>query len=419
MSSQPSLLIKIPTRSRPHKFFKTLDTYYQRLSFTLPYTFLISCDSDDQSMNNPTIIKRLQNYPHLEFSFSDNHSKIEAYNRDLDKFDFDILIAASDDMIPMVDNFDIIIAKTMKESFPDFDGVINSNDGAVGAECNTIPIIGKTFYKRFGYIYNPAYKALVCNVELTTVSKILKKEKIIDNVLIKHHHPAWGLASNDDLYMKNEGYHAHDKAVFMERRARLFDLPSHEVEKATPKTWSILICTIEEREQSFFKLCSKLKTQIDALGLENQIEIISCKDKRGEHSIGYKRNLLVQESKGKYISFIDDDDDIHDKYIQMIYEKLLKNPDCVNLNGIITFNGSNPKRFYHSLKYTNYTQNDSEYFRPPNHLNPMRRSIAVQFMFAEKNYGEDTDWAMMIARSKLLRTEEVIEEPYYFYLYNE
>src|SRR5271154_5698770 len=138
-AEKTNLLIKIPTRSRPHKFFKTLDTYYQRLSFTVPYTFLISCDADDASMNNPVIIQRLTTYPHLVFKFGNNHAKVEAYNANIDEFDFDILIAASDDMVPMVDNFDAIILDNMKEAFPDLDGVLHFNDGSIGRPCNTLP----------------------------------------------------------------------------------------------------------------------------------------------------------------------------------------------------------------------------------------------------------------------------------------
>ena len=257
-----SLLIKIPTRSRPHQFFRNLDKFYQKLSYKLDYKFLISCDKDDSSMNNPSVIKRLENYPNLEFSFSDNLSKVEAFNKDIDKYKFDILLAAHDDMEPIAKNFDLIIADNMLKNFPDFDGVLNFNDGFVGAQCNTLPVVGKNFYKRFGYIYNPEYKALVCNVELTNVSKILKKEKVIDTVIIKHNHPAWNAGLKDALYDKNEKYHEQDIETFLKRRANFFDLSKEEISIATPRFWSILICTIEGREQSFEALCAKLKNQI-------------------------------------------------------------------------------------------------------------------------------------------------------------
>ncbi len=412
-----TLLIKIPTRSRPDQFFKNLDTYYENLSHTLSFTFLITCDRDDTSMNNKDVIKKLKRYPNLVFSFGNCTSKVEAYNKDVNNFDFDMLIVASDDIVPVVKNFDAILFQNMKEAFPDFDGVLNINDGKVGRQCNTIPILGGKYYKRFGYIYHPAYKALVCDVELTNVSKILKKEKVVDQVLMKHNHHTWHLAPKDNLYKKNETYHNQDKIIFAQRGVNFFDLPQKEIERATPKLWSILICTIEERKASFTALYEKLTKQIQDLDLQDHIEVLYFKDKRGEHTVGHKRNVLLEQSKGKYVSFIDDDDDIHDKYIELIATKLGDHPDCVNLNGIIRSNDQRPKKFIHSIEYKSYFEKNNTYFRPPNHLNPIRRSIAVQFTFPEKNRGEDTDWAMQIVRSGLLRTEETIDEPYYFYYY--
>ncbi len=416
---ETTLLIKIPTRSRPHQFFKNLDAFYQKLSFKVPYLFFISCDEDDESMNNLPVIQRLNNYPNLIYNFSNNACKVEAFNQGVGEIDFEIILAAHDDMAPIVKGFDQIIVNSMSSHFPDLDGVLNFHDGFVGGQCNTLPVIGRTFYNRFGYIYNPAYKALVCNVELTHVAKILNKEKVMEQVIIKHNHPAWGAAPMDEQYRKNETYHEQDAKTFMKRRANFFELPQQEIDNGTPILWSILICTIEEREESYEKLCTKLKNQIDKLGLKDHIEILSCKDKKNEHSIGHKRNKLIEESNGKYVQFIDDDDDIHDNFIQMIHEKLQQHPDCVSLTGIITTNGTNAKTFIHSLAYNKYFEHNNTYFRPPNHLNPIKRSVAVQFNFPEKNFGEDTDWAMAIARSGLLKTEEVINTPYYFYLYED
>lgn len=418
-ATQTTLLIKIPTRSRPHQFFRNLDRFYQHLSYTVPYTFLITCDEDDATMNNTQIIRRLKSYPNLEFSFSQNPSKVTAFNKDVDLMEFDIVLAAHDDMEPVVKNFDKIIVDTMVEHFPNLDGVLNFNDGFVGGQCNTLPVIGRNFYRRFGYLYHPAYKALVCNVELTMVSKILKKEKVIDSVIIRHNHPAWGAGPKDALYDKNEKFHHQDLALFLQRRSTLFDVQEEDIAQATKKRWSILICTIEGREEAFTKLCAKLKEQAQKRGLEDEIEILSFKDKKGEHTVGFKRNQLLAESHGEYVSYIDDDDDVSENFISMIYEKLCKKPDCVSLVGIITFNGTNAKKFIHSIKYNRYFEDNNIYFRPPNHLNPIKRSIAIQFNFPEKNMGEDTDWAMAIAQSGLLKKEEVIDTPYYFYLYKD
>jgi len=193
---------------------------------------------------------------------------------------------------------------------------------------------------------------------------------------------------------------------------------SNTSNKSNTKLWSILICTIEERKESFDKLYKKLQDQINNSNFADAIEILFFSDNRVK-SIGFKRNTLIQQSTGEYVCFIDDDDGVHDRYVQMIYEKLLQKPDCVSLAGIITTNGQNPEKFVHSIKYNNkYCHENGIYYRPPNHLNPIKKSIAQQFLFPENNFGEDMDWTLQVARSGLLKVEAVIDEPYYFYYYN-
>jgi hypothetical protein len=183
------------------------------------------------------------------------------------------------------------------------------------------------------------------------------------------------------------------------------------------KLWSILICTLDERAECFQKICTKLQNQITANNLNDSIEILFFKDNR-EKKVGFKRNALLAASHGEYTCFIDDDDDVHDQYIPMIYEKLLQKPDCVSLVGIITTNGENPTLFLHSIQYDHYSTENGVYLRPPNHLNPIKRSIAIQFSFPETNVGEDLQWATKLQRSGLLKNEATINVPYYFYQYD-
>jgi glycosyltransferase involved in cell wall biosynthesis len=179
---------------------------------------------------------------------------------------------------------------------------------------------------------------------------------------------------------------------------------------------SILIPTIVERKNKFIHLWSTLSLQIKEAGLQDEIEIVSLSDNR-EMKIGEKRNKLLDMAKGEYIFYIDDDDLIDNQYINRIYKGIQSNPDCIGIKGIITFNGINPKEFIHSLQHKTYSENATTYFRPPNHLNPIKSSIAKQFKFPEINHGEDTDWCMQIQASKLLQTEYMIEEPIYYYNY--
>jgi glycosyltransferase involved in cell wall biosynthesis len=177
--------------------------------------------------------------------------------------------------------------------------------------------------------------------------------------------------------------------------------------------WSILICTLEERQEPFEKLYSKLMNQIESASLGKEIEVVYFRDARN-FSVGFKRNQLLKTSLGKYVNFLDDDDDIHPNYIQLIYEKLNDEPDCVSLTGIIK-EKDQERIFIHSIKYRSYFMQNDIYFRPPNHLNTIKREIAIKFFFPLTLTGEDTAWALQIARSNLLKKEACILVPYYFY----
>jgi glycosyltransferase involved in cell wall biosynthesis len=413
----PRLLIKMPTRSRPQQFFKQLDNYYRKLSQWVPYHFLITCDEDDASMNNPHVQEKLSWYPNLTVTFNKNTSKIEAYNRDLDLIrDYDVLLAVGDDMEPIIHAYDKVIVEKMRKHFPDFDGVLNFHDGYVDARLITYPVVGKKFYQRFGYLFHPFYKSLFANEELTVVSKLLSRQVAFDDILIRHNHPAWGAGAWDALYSRNEALKEFDRSIFNMRREHNFYLDNSN-QKTYSKVWSILICTLDERENTFNLLHTNLLQQIASAGLNDKIEVLFFKDNR-KHTVGYKRNELVKRSNGKYISFIDDDDLVDPYYVKTLYEKLLKDPDCVSLIGTMTTQGHTPQTFMHSIDFKEKKYENGIWKSPPNHLNPIRSSIASQFLFPEKNFAEDFDWQTRIAQSNLLKKEEKVDKPYYFYRYD-
>lgn len=127
-------------------------------------------------------------------------------------------------------------------------------------------------------------------------------------------------------------------------------------------------------------------------------------------------------ASGKYTAFIDDDDMIAPDYLDKVIDGMATDPDAIGLVGIISIMNSDgtkhKSRFYHTIQNSSYYTSNRGYERPPNHLNPIRRSIASKFDFPEKNFGEDTEWAMAVCHSKLIRTEYFIDTPLYFYDYN-
>ena len=188
--------------------------------------------------------------------------------------------------------------------------------------------------------------------------------------------------------------------------------------KNTQPILSILICTIVGREDSYNALVLAIAKQIKESGLQGQIEVLTSKDTRGLHTIGYKRNLLLQNCNGTWAMFIDDDDMLADGSLALIIHKLkTENPDVVRLEGVLTTDGKNPQVFIHGLDIKEWYERGGVFYRPPNHLNPIRTSVSKNFRFPEINHGEDMAWSMAICNSCVLRTESSIGMAYYFYQY--
>lgn len=141
-------------------------------------------------------------------------------------------------------------------------------------------------------------------------------------------------------------------------------------------------------------------------------------------SIGEKRNRLIELSQMDYVAFIDDDDWIHSDYVGKVFRAIQNKPDVVGIVGEITIiqppRRDVRRKFYHVISNQNYTNSQRGFERPPNHLNPMKRTIASRYKFPEKNFGEDTDWAMELSRSGIWKraSQTFIPEVIYFYRFN-
>ncbi|HEX8547342.1 MAG TPA: hypothetical protein VF691_10305, partial [Cytophagaceae bacterium] len=219
------LLIKFPTRNRPDKFFEVLDKYIFFMDNKIDYAIIVSCDIDDISMNNDEVKTKLKYYSNLTVSFGENKSKIEAINADLDPLpDFDIIMLASDDMIPQIKGFDNLIRDGMLTYFPNLDGVLWFNDGYRGSDLNTLSIMGRKYYRRFNYIYHPSYKSLWCDNEFMVVASGLKRQKYIDQVIVSHEHPDRVGSRYDSLQTKNLQFDDVDRKNFLRRQKGNFGI---------------------------------------------------------------------------------------------------------------------------------------------------------------------------------------------------
>lgn len=218
------ILIKFPSRGRPEKLVSTLTSYVRKAVNMSMIFIMVTLDVDDPTTSD-VIPKLLEIHPNIRVTVGISGTKVKAINRDMETAPpFDILLLASDDMIPIVHGYDDIIRHAMHKHYPTTDGVLWFNDGHQKNGLNTLVIVGKRYYNRFGYIYNPNYRTAWCDNEFTEVAGILKKQTYFDQVIIEHQHPIHGLAALDDTYYKNEIGGNEDTELYKYRREFTFGI---------------------------------------------------------------------------------------------------------------------------------------------------------------------------------------------------
>jgi hypothetical protein len=214
------IMIQFPTRNRPDRFFTYLGKYIS-MAKTNPMIH-VSMDVDDDSMNNPVVKEKLVELG-CQWTFSENKTKHEAVNKGIANHSFDILLLASDDMLPIVDGYDEIIINDMKKYFPDTDGALFYPDGN-RRDLNTLQIMGRKYFDRFGYVYRQEYLSFYGDTEFQAVAEILGKLQFVDNCIIKHEHHSVTGEAMDECYKRNWENAYHDDVAFEKRKTLGFPI---------------------------------------------------------------------------------------------------------------------------------------------------------------------------------------------------
>ena len=404
------ILLKCPTRSRPTQFLSVLRKYVDLANRPDLLGVCVSCDSDDATMTPADIQYAIKNATHTtawtEICYGNNKTKIEAVNANMDTISWvwDIVIVVSDDMSPQIKGYDDVLRSHMMAKFPDTNGILWVNDGTQGAKLNTISILGRKMYTTLGHIYHPAYKSLFCDTEFTDLCKgsLASKCAYIPYVLIRHEHPGTGFPERmDALYARNNSYWNEDMHMYISRKTYEFD-------------WSILIPTIPGREDRMQGLIRSIHERRLAICPDLRIEICVSFDNR-EKSIGVKRQELLEAAKGKYMSFVDDDDELTAAYFEDALETIKGSYHCCRLRGQMS-----------QYTFTHTTAHPLDgpmcigdvFMRPPNHLNVLLSDVGKMMSFKNLSHGEDFDWALQLARSGYLETEYRSDESRIHYIYN-
>ena len=231
---------------------------------------------------------------------------------------------------------------------------------------------------------------------------------------------------------------------------------------------SILIPTLNLRIGYLNRLLSTLQNQIIKNNLYSEIEIIIFSDEF-ENTLGHKRNKLCEESKGKYVLYIDDDDMVSDDFCLEII-KVIKNYDfdhicfkqleidenkkiksvsefskfysnSCTINSLISledskflnkdsfisvnFNGKNILNFNKNIidlillkLILFFIKKPFKYFTYASKTIPIKRDIVIRYKYSNSPQNQDLEWVLDLYKNKEIKSEFHIDKILKFYLKN-
>lgn len=224
------ILFNFPSKDREHKFEHALEYLYKNIKKPHDCFILIKTCGEENEAAYRLICNRVLNDHPIKWALQSgtDTSKVNAVNKGIQilLIDWDILVAMSDDMFIQYNGFDNVIRDAFEKHFPDLDGCLHFYDG-YREDIITFPVLGRNYYKRFGYIYHPDYTSLYCDNEMTEVAKKLDKYVFIKKPLIvRHQHPNNTKKQKDELYLYNDSpeMYKKDREVFERRQQINFGL---------------------------------------------------------------------------------------------------------------------------------------------------------------------------------------------------
>lgn len=219
----PKILFKFPSRSRPQRFFETLDNIHSMVANKDSYEVVCTLDLDDETMNNLEVKAKIETYPKTIAMYGKSKSKIDAFNRDMETISgWDILVAVSDDMRFIVYGFDDIIREGFRINAPDFDALLHYPDQDAKHIIPVLYIAGRPYFERDLFIYNPIYWSVFCDNESKNVAEIRGKYFYMGIQILNHLNPAYGHLPRDEQFNRQQDMWGHDEMIYNRRCTSYF-----------------------------------------------------------------------------------------------------------------------------------------------------------------------------------------------------
>lgn len=211
-----------PSRSRPEVAVDAAIKWIRGAGE--PIEYILSIDNDD-SKKESYLNRFSQNWLLDEFGpvrhgmiRNDNRSAIDAINNAAKECTGDIIVVMSDDFYCPPQWATALLRLTEGKT----DWIAKTHDG-IQNWIITLPIMDRTYYNRFGYVYYPEYRHMFCDTEMTCVGDLLQKTIKLD-IPFRHNHYSTGASKKDLVSERADSTWGQGEALFIERARKNFDL---------------------------------------------------------------------------------------------------------------------------------------------------------------------------------------------------
>lgn len=234
MKEPIKILFQFPCRGRVDSFFESLDSLNDNIRDRENYLISLVIDNDDKILNTTEVINRINKYPNVAIKWGISESKINAINRQLPDYSWELIILWSNDMIATCFGFDDIMRGDCLQvlELNDYDMLLHWPEPDTMDVLNVLYVATRKFYSRFGYIYHPSYKSLFSDNETMAVAKMLNRYHFFGTPgLYVHKNPAYhshGMPK-DDLFIHQQSLWGIDEANYYERAKIKFGLKDEEI----------------------------------------------------------------------------------------------------------------------------------------------------------------------------------------------
>lgn len=177
--------------------------------------------------------------------------------------------------------------------------------------------------------------------------------------------------------------------------------------------WSILILTMSSRQDKFMNLLHLLLPQT----IGHPVEVVALYNHPGT-SVPWLRQEMLQDARGRFISFVDDDDLVAPDFVPAICEAI-SDPgvDSVGFQVAIWDNGIRLRPCYNTRQFgLGWWEDNDRLVRDWSMLNPVRTELARQCTYRGENVGEDYDFGRQLV--PLLGREAFIDREMYYYYWD-